>query len=147
MKIFIICDKDFAYKIPTIKSELEKNSHIVLIPNYYNPNSIENIFKTKKQETDRKIEIKNENYNKILESDAVLVLNYTKFGLENYIGGDCYSSTLFASQNGKIVYLINSLPNNLSNRTINSLEPIILNGNLNSLSDAIYQGDDKKVSK
>ena len=35
MKIFIICSKKFYGQIPSIKEELEKNGHVITLPNSY----------------------------------------------------------------------------------------------------------------
>ena len=68
---------------------------------------------------------------KIIESsDAVLVLNYTKNNVENYIGGNSLIEMAFAHILFKKIFLINPIPKMNYSDEIESFNPIILNGDL-----------------
>ena len=49
-------------------------------------------------------------YQKIDKSDCILVLNLTKNGIENYIGGNTFLEIGFAHVLGKKIYLYNNIP-------------------------------------
>ena len=49
-------------------------------------------------------------YDSIKNSDGILVLNYDKNGIKNYIGGNTLIEIGFAHVNNKKVFLLNSIP-------------------------------------
>ncbi|HBO16435.1 MAG: hypothetical protein UR69_C0003G0047 [Candidatus Moranbacteria bacterium GW2011_GWE2_35_2-] len=49
-------------------------------------------------------------YNKIVESDAVLVLNFDKNGVKNYVGGNTLMELGFAYVHNKKIFLLNPIP-------------------------------------
>lgn len=65
--------------------------------------------------------------------DAVLVLNYTKNGVQNYIGGATFLEMYDAFRLGKTIYMINDIPDGLLKDEIIGFNPTILNGDLNKL--------------
>ncbi len=71
-------------------------------------------------------------HNEINSSDAILVLNFEKNGIENYIGGNTLMEMGFAYVVGKKIFLINPIPDTLKYKDeIEAMDPIILNGDLN----------------
>ena len=71
----------------------------------------------------------------IKEIDSVLVLNYTKNGKRNYIGGATFLEMYDAFRLGKTIYMINDIPENILKDEIIGMEPIILNGDLNLIKN------------
>lgn len=69
-------------------------------------------------------------YNKINESDAILVLNPEKKGIVNYIGGNTLLEMGFAHVLNKKIFLLNNVPELSYSDEINAMQPIILNGDL-----------------
>lgn len=49
-------------------------------------------------------------YNAIVSSDAILVLNFEKNGIANYIGGNTLMEIAFAHVNDKKIFLLNDVP-------------------------------------
>ncbi|GAI11740.1 unnamed protein product, partial [marine sediment metagenome] len=49
-------------------------------------------------------------YDSIKNSDGILVLNYDKNGIKNYIGGNTLIEIGFAHVNNKKVFLLNPIP-------------------------------------
>ena len=73
-------------------------------------------------------------FRKIQESDAVLVLNYSRNGIENYVGGNSFLEMGFAHVLGKLIFLLHAVPETPSVREeIEAMQPVILHGELQPL--------------
>lgn len=71
----------------------------------------------------------NKHYEKIKKADAILVLNYDKRGVTNYIGGNTFLEMGFAHVLKRKIYLLNQIPEmNFMKQEIIAMQPIILNG-------------------
>lgn len=71
----------------------------------------------------------------IQNADAILVLNYTRRGIPNYIGGNTLMEIGFAHVLHKKIYLLNPVPEiDFYKSEIEAVQPIVLNGDLSSLS-------------
>ncbi len=53
-------------------------------------------------------------HNAIQNSDGILVLNFVKKGIKNYIGGNTLMEIAFAFVAGKKIFLINPIPEDVS---------------------------------
>ncbi|MFA6447202.1 MAG: hypothetical protein WCW31_03000 [Patescibacteria group bacterium] len=82
---------------------------------------------------DRKEECMRDHFNKIERSDAVLILNYPKNDIENYIGTNTLLEMGLAFHLRKPIYLLFSVPELQSKEEILGMKPISLNGRLDSL--------------
>jgi hypothetical protein len=135
MKIFIVCSKHFYDKIPPIKEQLEKAGYIITLPNSYeDPFKEEDIKKVNQEEHAKWKQAMMKLQNKKIEqNDAVLVLNYEKNGMLNYIGGATFMEIVKAWELGKKVYLLNPIPSSIFEDELRGINPIILNGNFNNL--------------
>lgn len=70
-------------------------------------------------------------YEKIAESDAILVLNLTKNDIRHYIGANTFLEMGFAHVLGLRIYLLHQLPDNPFIRDeVEEMQPTILYGNL-----------------
>ncbi len=68
----------------------------------------------------------------IKNSDAILVCNFDKNGIKNYIGGNTLMEMGFAHVNDKKVFLLNPIPEEVSySDEIKAMVDVVLNGNLN----------------
>jgi hypothetical protein len=75
-----------------------------------------------------------EHYRHILESDAVLIVNGEKRGIENYIGGNVLMEMGQAYVNHKKIFFLNGMPSDLPYMDeIEAMDPICLSGNLNRI--------------
>jgi len=74
-------------------------------------------------------------YEKIKESDAILVLNYDRRGIKNYIGGNTFLEMGFAHILNKPIYLMRDIPAemNFILEEIMAMQPVVLNGDLSKL--------------
>ena len=70
---------------------------------------------------------------KIESNDAILVLNFEKNGITNYIGGATFLEIFTAWDIGKKVFIYNPLPNCSFTDELIGINPKIINGDLNLL--------------
>jgi hypothetical protein len=133
MKIAICGSMAFAKQMLDMKEKLENLGYEVRIPHgakdYSNGNiAVED--KWKKIENDV---IRNW-YEVIKSSDAVLVLNYTKNNIENYVGGNSLIEMAFAHILLKKIFLLNPIPKINYSDEIESFNPVILNGLIENIA-------------
>jgi hypothetical protein len=135
VKILIICSKAFYDRIPDIKSKLEENNHQVFLPNCYDNPSMEAEMRNlgKEEHSKFKAQMFKQSENLIKEMDAVLVLNFNKNGIENYIGGATFLEMYDAFRMNKNIYLYNSIPEGMLKDEIIGFNPILVNGNIEQL--------------
>ncbi|MDO8592862.1 MAG: hypothetical protein Q7R92_03805 [bacterium] len=70
----------------------------------------------------------------IKNSNAVLVLNYDKNGVKNYIGGNTLMEMGFAHVNDKKIFLLNAVPEDVSYKDeIKAMVDEVLNGDLTKI--------------
>lgn len=70
-------------------------------------------------------------HDSIKNSDAILVCNFEKNGIKNYIGGNTLMEIGFAHVNDKKVFLLNSIPEEISYvDEIKIMTNTVLNGDL-----------------
>ncbi|MDD5145276.1 MAG: hypothetical protein PHF44_00255 [Candidatus Pacebacteria bacterium] len=73
-------------------------------------------------------------YNCIKSGDAILVCNFDKNGIKNYIGGNTLMEIGFAHVNDKKVFLLNPIPKDVSyTAEIEAMTDVILNGDLSKI--------------
>ena len=71
------------------------------------------------------------------DADALVVANYDKHGIKNYIGGNAFLEMGFAHVLGQQIYLMNPIPKMPHYETeIIAMQPIILNGDLSKIKDS-----------
>jgi len=143
MKITICASIDFAFKIKEIVEKLENDGHSVEIPMTAKKIidgelSMDDFQKEKNQNGDgafRKIkfDVIKKHYKLIGESDAILVINCDKKGIENYIGGNTLMELGFAHVLDKKIFLLNPIPEISYKDEIVAMQPIILNGDLSKI--------------
>ncbi len=72
-----------------------------------------------------------EHFDRIKESDAVLVLNIDKDGKKNYVGGNAFLEMGLAFALGKKIFMLNPIPEELSYaEEIKGMRPVIIEGDL-----------------
>ncbi len=142
MKIAICASLDFTHEIKDIADQLAKHDHVVTIPQ-----TSEMILKNKvdlekiKQEKDNgqisKRAIKQDsirqNYKRIKESNAVLILNFDKKEIKNYIGGNTFLEIGFAHILNKNIFLLNPIPEMPYTDEIKAMQPIVIDNNLDKI--------------
>ena len=70
-------------------------------------------------------------YGEIQQSDALLVLNYTKKGIEHYVGANTFLEIGFAHVLDKKIYLLNPIPDmEYLKVELEAMKPVVLTGDL-----------------
>lgn len=137
MTISICGSMSFGKEMLFIKKQLEKMGHKVFVPGELEG---EDISKYQDKPLDETVEAKIENdfirahYGLIVRSDAILVLNYTKDGIPNYVGGNSFLEMGLAFVHGKKIYLLNPIPSSIYESEMKAMQPIVLEGDLKIIS-------------
>lgn len=132
MKIFITSSKNFYDKVEEIIPKLQKLGHKITPPNGYNePEKESNIQKLNPKEYQKwKANMIKTDGKKVAANDAILVMNYEKNGIKNYVGGSTFLEMFKAFDLNKKIFLMNPIPENMLKDEIIGFGPIIINGNL-----------------
>lgn len=83
--------------------------------------------------TERKGYFIRRHFANIAQADVVLVANYEKNGIENYIGSNSFLEMGAGFIYGKPIYLLNPVPKQENYEEILALEPIVLNSDLSKI--------------
>lgn len=137
MKIVICGSMSMHVKMFEVKSSLELMGHDVVMPGTDNIN--EELDKDGNSVESAHIKIRDDlirdYYEKIKKSDAVLVVNENRKGLEGYIGGNTFLEIGFAHVLRKKLYILNRYSDQLSYfDEINAMQPVVLRGDLSALA-------------
>ncbi|HNV97537.1 MAG TPA: hypothetical protein PKL13_04530 [bacterium] len=142
MKLAICGSLNFTYEIDELRKKLEALNFEVIIPP-----TAQRILKG--EFTLDEIKLKKENgnfsqlviendaikiyFNIIKDCDCVLIVNYTKNNIINYIGGNAFLEMGFAHVLNKKIYLLNDIPEMIYSDEIKAMQPVILNGDLSKI--------------
>ncbi len=141
MKIVICGSMYFAQKMLEIKKELEILKHEVLIPNdtqecIKNPKLNESLEHCQNF-SGSGIDIDKEHFNMVADSEAVLVLNYPKSGINGYVGGATLMEIAVARHLDKKIFLLYDLPSEKDLKYVLEIKlanPMVLNGDLTKIN-------------
>lgn len=142
MKVAICSSLNFTPEIKKLADELKKLGHQVFIPL-----SSERILrgeitleqikaeKTSGEFINRAIKYDSiRAYAKIIAGvDAILVANFTKGEIKNYIGGNSFLEMGFAHLYQKKIYLLNDIPEMIYSDEIKVMQPEVLRGDLKKI--------------
>jgi hypothetical protein len=136
MKIGIISSMQFVNKMVEVRNELNKAGHDAFASKFCESmvgKSNEEIEKIKLDQKYNKDAIR-EFWDSMQGADAVLVLNFDKNGIRNYIGGNTLLEIGFAYVLEQKIFLWNDIPNMAYCRTeIEAVRPIVINGDINKI--------------
>lgn len=140
MKITICGSSKFRHQMVDYMQRLKRLGHEVIVHEHYiksvNGQMPELMERVNREHAALKRE---QNYikwyhNAIQNSDAILVLNFDKNGIKNYVGGNTLMEIGFAHVNSKKVFLLNPVPDQVSyTDEINVMVDIVLDGDLQKL--------------
>ena len=144
MRIAICGSIELTHQIKEIADRLSEQGHRVEIPFYSKKIldgevSLEEFKRIKRERGDidfRKSAEENliKRYYRIIgDSDAILVLNLDKNGIQNYIGGNTFLEMGFAHVLNKRIFLLNSIPRMNYTDEIQDMDPLVLNGDLSKI--------------
>jgi hypothetical protein len=133
MKIGVVGSMQFTENMIALKDKLTEMGNEAFLTGLANPF----VGKTDEEKEAIKIEQKN-NQDAIREfwklmqgADAILVANYDKHGIKNYIGGNTLMEIGFAHVLNQKIFLLNPIPDIQFYKTeIEAVKPVILNGDL-----------------
>lgn len=127
-KIYLCSSRKFFDKLWDIEKELKKLGYGVLLPSMRNIQDDEIYFKENGETEFAKIhyELIRNDFRKIEESDAILVCNFNKNGVDGYIGGNVLMEMTKAFDKGVPIFLICPVPNMSYRAEILAMQPIIL---------------------
>lgn len=143
MKITICGSIAFYDEMLKIKENLEELGHEVKLPPIEvkdksgNAIHIKEYYKKRKNEKnknswvwDRKGDAMKLHFQKVEWSDAVLILNFSKNKITNYIGANTFLEMGLAFHLNKKIFLFNDIPEISCKEEILGMKPIILNGDI-----------------
>lgn len=135
MKICICCSLSFTDEVLAIGKKLEALGHEVLLPNgVINRVADEADFDAVQVKIDT--DVWHTHVNKIRASDAVLVCNFTKNGVQNYIGANSFAEIFVAKYFDKPVFALNPLPDQpYINDEIQAFEIEVVDGDLAKIKE------------
>ncbi|MAG12279.1 hypothetical protein CL630_00500 [bacterium] len=146
MKITICGSIAFFDEMLEIKKHLEELGHEVKLP----PSEIagedgvaipiKQYYKLRKAEKgdsgwiwDRKEEAMKRHFDKVVWSYAILVLNYTKNDIKNYVGANTFLEMGLAFHHKKKIYLLNEIPEISCKEEILDMKPVVINNDLTKI--------------
>ncbi len=136
MKIVICGSMIFSKEMMEIKDGLEALGHIAILPRNterYARSQLALETKTKSVKHKIKYDLIREYYREIKASDGILILNYDKGGIDNYVGGNSFLEAGFAHILKKKVYFLFGIPKMLYSDELKALQPVILDGDLKKI--------------
>lgn len=139
MKIVICGSSKFRHEMVEYMEKLEKLGHNVFVHEHY-IKSVRGEMPELMERVNREHAAlkKEQNYIKqyhdeIKNSDAILVLNFDKNGIKNYIGGNTLMEMGFAHVNDKKIFLLNPIPNVSYKDEIEAMVDEVINGDLSKI--------------
>jgi len=142
MKIAICGSLNFTHEIKKVADELKGLGFDVHIPIssekiLKGEFSVDDIKKEKDDGkfSDRAIRFDSiREYHKIIKSaDAILVANFDKKGIKNYIGGNSFLEMGFAHVLNKKIFLLNDIPDMIYSDELKAMQPIVTNGDFSRI--------------
>lgn len=133
MKIVVCCSISMAKKVMKISGELTKVGHEIILPKNIEKYADGTFaMENATESTQNKIneDLIRGHFEKIKNSEAVLVVNENKNGIANYIGGNTFLEMGFAHVLNKKIFLLNPVPEVSYGDEIIAMQPVVLNGNL-----------------
>ncbi len=142
MKITICSSLSFIKEMGEVASELRALGHEVFLPKsaaavLRGEIALETIAKEKEDGTIVARAIKTDairlHYEEVKKGDVVLILNFTKKGITNYIGGNALMEMGFAHVLGKKIFLYNPIPEMIYTEEIKEMQPILIHQDLKKI--------------
>lgn len=136
MKIGVIGSMQFTEKMLELRDQLIKRGHDAFVTTLANPF----IGKTDEEKEIIKLNQKNnmdairEFWNLMQGADAVLVANYDKHNIQNYIGGNTFLEIGFAHVLNQKIFFLNPIPAMPYYETeLIAMKPNVINGDLGKI--------------
>lgn len=142
MSTIVICSSaNFYQQVVAIESQLTDLGYDVIIPKTARAMKAAGDYTVSKSwynnpdDYTTKRELMRAHFDEIARGDAILVANYEKHGLANYIGPNVLMEMGIALSLDKPIYILNELPENSPfEEEIKGFMPTILHGDLRGIS-------------
>ncbi len=127
----------FSDKMLEIKKHLEEKDHSVIVSDFIENYAGKDDDKIEKLKLDDKF---NKNatkrfWSKMIDADAILIVNLDKNGVKNYVGGAALLDMGFAYFLNQKIFLWNPIPDiPYYNTEIQSMKPIVINGDISKIN-------------
>ena len=133
MRIVVCGSMSLSKKMVEVEAELKKSGHAVILPDGAREYAVSGT--TESEPVKKKIEhdLIRDYYEKIKTADAVLIVNETKNGIKDYIGGNAFLELGYGHALRKKVYILNGIPDMIYTDEILAIQPLILKGDLNKI--------------
>ncbi len=131
MKIGVIGSMQFTEEMLRAKDELILRGHDAFVTSLATPFIGKNAeeIETIKIYQKNNLDAIREFWRMMQGADAVLVMNFTKHGIENYVGGNTLMEIGFAHVLNQKVFLLNPIPEMpYCKSEIEAVKPVIING-------------------
>ena len=137
MKIVVLGSMQHAEKMVALRDQLNLAGHEACVTSFHTA------FHGKSDEEKERIKLEQkyhqdairEGWELIRDAEAILVANYDKQGIANYIGGNVLMEIGFAHVLHKKIFLLHPIPDISFYKTeIEAVKPVILHENLSLLS-------------
>jgi len=132
-KIFTICGSmTFSQEMLQLRDQLLQSGKSVLVPNSLEtkPDRLDRSFGVSMQQ---KTWFIFDHFSKIESSDAILVANYSKQGIDGYIGSNTLMEIAVASFLQKKIYILHRVGSQACKDEVEALATGLLNGELSTL--------------
>ena len=139
MKITICGSMTFATKLVDIHNTLKKMGHEPLVHgNLFGvaDGTAEEVsrYGSEHHEVKKKYDYIRAWHKLIVSGDAILVCNFDKKGIKNYIGGNTLMEMGFAHVSGKKIFLLNAVPDIGYKDEILAMRPVVIDGDLKKIT-------------
>ncbi len=137
MKIVICGSMTFSKEMIDIEKKLLEIGYVVIIPRHTKKYAeLELAEEMHAESVKNKVEhdLIRDYFDKIKNSDAVLIVNKDKNKIKNYIGGNSFLEMGFAHILNKKIFLLNGIPEMIYTDEIKAMQPIVLNGDLTKIN-------------
>ena len=135
MKIFICASKHNYSHIPDIKTKLEEKWYTITLPNSYDKPFLEFEIRDKgpEEHIKWKAEMLRLQKKKVWENDIILVLNFDKNWMKNYIWWATFLEVYEAFDQWKKIFFYNSIPEGIFYDELIWINPVVINWNLDKI--------------
>ena len=136
MRIGVVGSMQHTEKMLDLKDKLEKLGHQVFVSKFAQSMVGKSDGEKEKMKLHQKYNLDaiREFWKLMQGADAILVANFDKNGIKNYIGGNTLMEIGFAYVLNQKIFLLNPIPNIPYYKTeIEAMKPVILNGNLEKI--------------
>lgn len=137
MKIVICGSMTAAREIVVVEEKLKEHGHEVVLPAFtHEYAALDTPDAMHAESAKNKIEhdLIRGYFEKIKDSDAILVVNIERKGVRGYIGGNSFLEMGFAHVLNKPVYLLYDIPEVGYQDEIKAMEPILLGGDVSLIA-------------